>query len=67
MHEIFNDWPTRVAGVVFILLMGLTIFNILSGILEKNPLAGVLTYALVPLLFVLGGLAFILALLRLRD
>ncbi len=69
LREIFDDWQTRAAGIVFVLIVILVIFNMYSSLPEKYPLFGVFNFALVPILFVAGGVIFILAILKLtaRD
>jgi len=66
-REIFNDWPTRAAGIIFILIVGLVLFNILSELPEKYPLFGVFNFSMVPILFIIGGIVFVLAILRSGD
>ena len=63
-REIFDDWLTRFAGIVFLLVIGLVIFNAYSNLHEQYPIFGVFIYALVPILFIVGGVIFILAILR---
>lgn len=62
--EIFDDWLTRAAGVIFLLIIGLVIFNSVSDLPEKYPLFGVFNYSLVPILFIAGGIVFLLAILK---
>ncbi|MFQ6122574.1 MAG: hypothetical protein ACE5LA_05905 [Dehalococcoidales bacterium] len=62
--EIFDDWLTRAAGINFVLIVALVIFNILSDLPEKYPLFGVFNFSMVPILFITGGIIFILAILR---
>lgn len=63
-REIFDDWLTRAAGLVFVLIVALVAFNIYSNLPEKYPLFGVFNYSMVPILFVAGGVIFILAILK---
>ncbi len=62
--EIFDDFFTKAAGIVFVLIMGLVIFELFSDITFTHPLIGVLLYSLVPVLFIAGGIIFVLAILR---
>jgi len=62
--EIFDDWLTRAAGIVSLLILALTIFNIVSDLPEKYPMFGVFNYSMVPVLFIVGGIIFVLAILR---
>ncbi len=64
LREIFDDWLTRAAGIVFVLILALVIFNIYSDLPEKYPLFGVFNFSMVPILFIVGGVIFILAILR---
>ncbi|MFC2004886.1 hypothetical protein ACFLUY_01535 [Chloroflexota bacterium] len=64
MREIFDDWTVRAAGIAFLLILALVIFNIVSDLPEKYPLFGVFNFAMVPVLFVAGGVIFVLAILR---
>ena len=64
LREIFDDWLTRAAGIVFVLIVSLVIFNIFSDLPEKYPLFGVFNFSMVPILFIVGGVIFILAILR---
>ena len=64
LREIFDDWLTRAAGIIFVLIVGLVIFNTVSDLPEKYPLFGVLNFSLVPILFIAGGVVFVLAILR---
>ncbi len=63
-REIFNDWLTRAAGINFILIMVVVLFNVFSDLPEVHPLFGVFVFSLVPILFISGGIIFILAILR---
>ena len=64
LKELFNDWLMRAAGIVFLLILGLVLFDNFSTLPEDYPLFGVLNYSLVPVLFVAGGVIFVLVLLR---
>ena len=64
VREIFDDWLTRAAGIIFILIVGLVIFTTVSDLPEKYPLFGVFSYSLVPILFTAGGVVFVLTILR---
>jgi hypothetical protein len=64
LRLIFRDWPTRIALVVFVLIIATVIFNTFTGIPQRHPLLAVMTFSLVPLLFVLGGIFFTMAMLK---
>ena len=54
----------RAAAVNFVLIVALVIFNIFSDLPEKYPLFGVFNFTMVPVLFITGGIIFVLAILR---
>jgi len=64
IREIFDDRVTRAAGIIFILIVALVIFNIFSNLTQSHPLLGVLLFSLVPLLFIVGGVIFVVAIIR---
>lgn len=64
ISEVFDDWLTRSAGIVFVLIVALVIFNIFSDLPEMYPFFGVFNFSMVPVLFIVGGIIFILAILR---
>jgi len=64
LREIFDDWLTRAAGINFILIVALVMFNIFSDLPEKYPLFGVINFSMVPILFITGGIIFVLAILK---
>ncbi len=64
LREIFDDRVTRAAAIVFGLIVAVVIFNLYSGVPDRYPLIGVITFSFVPLLFVAGGIIFVLAILR---
>ncbi len=64
LREIFDDWVTRAAGIIFVLIVALVIFNIFSSLPEQYPLFGVFNFSMVPILFIIGGVIFIIAILR---
>jgi hypothetical protein len=61
-----NDLPTRAATAVLILIIALVIFNIFSDVPSKHPLIAIFTFSLVPVLFVLGGFFFTIAIIKNR-
>ena len=65
--EIFDDWLTRAAGIIFLLIVGLVLFNSVSKLPEEYPLFGVINFSLVPILFIAGGIVFVLAILKFSD
>ncbi len=67
LREIFNDNYTRAAALVFVLTVATVLFNTIVHIEVKHPLIGVFAFAMVPLLVVVGGVVFILAIWRLKE
>jgi hypothetical protein len=63
-REIFDDWVTKAAGITFLLIVALVIFNLFSNLTQTHPLLGVFLFSLVPLLFIIGGIIFVLAIIR---
>jgi hypothetical protein len=63
-HYLFDDWLSRIAGIILALLLILTLFTIISNVPDQHPLLGVFIFALVPILFIAGGIVFILAILK---
>ena len=66
-RELFDDWLSRAAGIVCVLIVAIVIFNMNSNISEKYPLLGTIVYAMVPVLFIAGGVIFILAILKFSE
>lgn len=64
LRGVFDDWLIRSAGIVFVLIVALVIFNIFSDLPEMYPFFGVFNFSMVPVLFIVGGIIFILAILR---
>ena len=64
LREIFDDWLTRAAGIILLLIVALVVFNMYSDLPEQYPMFGVFNFSMVPVLFIAGGIIFILAILR---
>jgi hypothetical protein len=64
VREIFDDWLTRLAGIILVLIVGLVMFNTFSGITHNHPLIGLVTFSLEPFLFVIGGVVYVFAIRR---
>ena len=64
LGEVFDDWLTRAAGIVCILIVVIVIYNMRSELSETYPLLGALIFAMVPVLFIAGGVIFVLAILK---
>ncbi len=63
-REIFDSWLMRAAGIIFVLIVALVVFNLYSDLPEQYPLFGVFNFSMVPVLFIAGGIVFLLAILR---
>ena len=63
-REIFSDWVMRAAGIVFLLILALVLFNAFSDLPYTHPLFGIFNFGLVPVLFIAGGIIFVYAILR---
>ena len=63
-REIFDEWLTRAAGIVCLLIVAIVFYNMRSNLPESFPLLGALVYAMVPVLFIAGGVIFVMAILK---
>ena len=64
IRQIFDDRLTKAAGIVFILILALVVFNIYSQLPYQYPLFGVFNFTMVFVLFIAGGIIFVMAILR---
>jgi len=64
LGEIFDDWLMRASGIIFVLIVMLVIFNVCSDLPEKHLLFGLFSFCMVPILFIVGGVIFSLAISR---
>ena len=64
VSELFDDWLTRAAGIVFLLIIGMVFFNLTSKLADANAFLALLVYGMVPVLFVAGGVIFLLAIIK---
>ena len=62
--EIFDDGITRALGICFLLIVGVVLFNLYSNLPERYPLFGAFSFLMVPVLFIVGGIIFVLAILK---
>lgn len=62
--RIFEDKLTRAATIIFLLIIVLVVFNFRSGLPEQYPLFGVFDFLMVPVLFIAGGVVFVMAIWR---
>ena len=61
---VFSDRLMKAAGVIFLLIIVFDIFNFASSLPFTYPQLGVFTFLMVPVLFVLGGIVFIMAIIK---
>jgi len=64
LREIFDDRWTIFAGMIFILIIAVLVFNLFSDFTQTHPLVAVLVFSLVPVLFIAGGIVFIVDFIR---
>ena len=64
MREVFDNKITIAAGIVFVLILVMVIFNTASSLPLRYPLFGVFSYGAVLVLFIAGGIIFFWALWR---
>jgi Na+/H+-dicarboxylate symporter len=68
VSDIFDDWVTRLAGIILFLLIGNVAFNIVfSHLLEENPFLELISLAMVLILIVVGGIVFFIAIAKYYD
>ncbi len=67
LRDIFDDWLTRTASIILLLIVALVVFNLFSDLPERYPLFGVFNFSMVPVLFIAGGVVFVLAILKLSE
>ncbi len=67
LREIFDDWLTRAAGIILVLIVALVVFNMYSDLPEQYPMFGVFNFSMVPVLFIAGGVVFIMAILKIGE
>jgi len=61
LREIFDDRLTKVAAVVLFLIVVVLAFNTFSDLTTRVPLLGMFSFSLEPVLFLVGGVIFVLA------
>lgn len=64
IREIFDDWLTKAGGFVLLLMISVLAFNTFSDLPFRFPVLGMMSFTLEPLLFVIGGVIFVLAIRR---
>jgi len=64
-QELFDDRWTFTAGVILVLIISVVVFNLFVDFTLEHPLLSVLIFSLVPVLFIIGGIVFTVAIFRL--
>jgi hypothetical protein len=64
MRALFKSRSIIAATVILLLTIAVIAFNHFSHLPHENPLLGVLTFSLVPILFVAGAVVFVIAILK---
>jgi hypothetical protein len=64
MRSLFRSKLIIAALIILILTVAVIIFNHYSHLPHDNPLLGVFTFSLVPVLFVAGAVVFVRAILK---
>lgn len=64
MRYFFDDRLIKLATLILVLIIGVSMFSILSDLPTTYPLLGVFTYSMVPILFIAGAVVFVIAILR---
>jgi hypothetical protein len=64
LKEVFDNRITMAAGIVFVLILAMVIFNTTSHLQLRYPIFGVFSYGAVVVLFIAGGIIFFWALWR---
>jgi hypothetical protein len=67
LRGIFDDWLSRAAGLIFILVAVVVIFTNFSDLPQQHPLFGVLVFLMIPILFVIGGIVFAVAIVKMMK
>ncbi len=61
LRGIFDDWLTRAAGIILLLIIAFVAFGVFSPLPFIYPMLGVFVYGMVVVLFIAGGIIFALA------
>ena len=64
MLEFFESKSIKAATLILELTIGVIIFNHFSSLPHHNPHLGLVTFSLVPVLFVVGAIVFVRAILK---
>jgi len=64
LREVLADGLTRVFGTTFVLIIALVILNTFSNLQATNPQLSLFFFSLTLILFLAGGVVYILVILR---
>ena len=64
LRDVFDDWLTRIAGVLLVLIIAVLAFNTFSNLTTRFPILGMISFTAEPVLFIVGGVIFVLAIRR---
>ena len=64
LREVLTDGLTRAFGITFVLIIVLVILNTFSNLRETNPQLSTFFFSLSLILFLAGGVVYVLAILR---
>ena len=62
-----EDARMKIAVVLVLLMLCLFLFNLVSDIPKQNPIIGVFTFAMIPILFIAGAVNFVLIIVSSRE
>lgn len=64
MRRLFRDRLLAVSVVILALIIAVVLFTTYSDLPMQHPLAGVIIYALIPVLFLSGAVVFVVEIFR---
>ena len=64
LQDLFDNRLTRIGAAVFLVMLAIVLVNLLVDLPYQAPLLGLLTLSLVPVLFIVVAVIFIIAILK---
>ena len=64
LRKIFDDRLTQAAGIILVIFISLVIITGFTSFPLSHPLLGVTLFGLAMFMFILGGVVFVLAIVR---
>ncbi len=64
MGFLTRDKLTTSAVIILVLIVALVLFTTYSDLPTQHPLFGVVVFAMIPVLFVAGGVVFVITIMR---